>query len=229
MKLLHGETAGRLVSERIGAPETSLTTLKQVPANKRVNGQVFEILTGDAKGTFWRWTDAATCNGDDVLAVTPSDAPSTGRFMRCPGAAMLEVTFYATTPSGTALLTVPSNTILQLNDFGVAVSRIFTGVATAVAGLSSSNVVGHTGLFNFIGSTVQTQLNQYFSATANGTGIAFLPAPIALIGSVASGLFERPVRPWLKGGDTLRQDGGGWGTGIGQWLIAANILTNPGV
>lgn len=227
MKLLYGDRAAQLVSERIGAPVASLTVLKQTPADRRVDGQIFHVMDDD---TLWYWNDEATATGDDVLAVRPNDLPSTGRFMRMPGAAMLAVPFYATTPSGTALLTVPSNTVLQLNDFGVRVSRIFTGVATAVAGLSSSNLVGHTGAYNLVGSTVQTQLNQYFSATANGTGVSFLMAPIALgAAGVASGVVESPVRPWMKGGDTLRADGGGFGTGVGAWLVACNILQNPGV
>ncbi len=223
-KLLYGDSAARLVSERIGAPETSITTLKQIPANKRVNGQVFQILTGDGQNTLWQWVDAATATGDDVLAITPSDAPSTGRFMRCPGAAMLAVTFFATTPSGTALLTVPSATILQPLDFGVRVSRRFTGVASALAGLSSSNHFGHTGIFGFIGSMVATNLDNAFSPTSAGTAITFQMA------AVASGSFDTRVnsRQWMKGGDTFRQDGGGWGTGVGQWLISCNVLQNPG-
>lgn len=224
-KLLFGETAGRLVSERVGKPEATLTTLKQIPADRRVNGQVFEILGGDAANTLWEWVDAATCNGDDVLAAKPDDNPSTGRFMRKPGNHCLRVTFYATTPSGTALLTIPSGSILQPLDFGIAVSRRFTGVATALAGLSSSNHWGHTGLFGFIGSCIATTLDHAFSPTAAGTGITFQMAP------VASGSFDNRTnsRLWMKGGDTFRQDGGGWGTGVGQWLISANLLANPGV
>lgn len=224
IKLLFGDRAAQLVSERVGAPVASLTVLKQTPANRRVDNQVFHVADDD---TWWFWNDEATCSGDDVLAVTPNDSPSTGRFMRMPGMAMLAVTFYATTPSGTALVTVPSNTILQLHDFGVKVSRIFTGAAGAVVGLSSSNLVGHTGVFNLIGSCVQTTLNQAFSATAAGTGVSFQMAPVAS-GSAYAG--RTAVRPWMKGGDTLRHDvGTAYGTGVGQWIIAAHILQNPGV
>lgn len=230
MKLLHGETAGRLVSERIGAPVASLSVLKQIPADRRVDGQIFHVKDSN---TYWQFERDATCNGDDLLAVKPNDNPSTGRFMRMPGAAMLAVPFYATTPSGTALLTVPSNTLVQIDGGSIAirVSRVFTGVATAVAGLSSSNLFGHTGPYNIAGSAIATQLNNYFSATGNGTGAgAALIAPLALgAQGVASGAVESPIRPLMKGGDTLRQDGGGWGTGVGEWLVACQILQNPGL
>jgi hypothetical protein len=224
-KLLYGDSAARLVSERIAKAQATVAALKSIPADKRVNGQVVQIL---ADNTLWQWVDAATAAGDDVLAINPSDSPATGRWMRMPGRAMLKVPFYATTPSGTSVLTVPSNTIIDLDvgNFGLRVSRIFTGVATALAGLSSRNHPGHTGAFDFIGSCVATQLNASFSATAAGTGIAFVMAPIP---SGVEDVGRRAVRPWLKGGDTLRQDGGGWGTGIGEWLVSCNILQNPGV
>jgi hypothetical protein len=224
MKLNFGETAGRLVSERIGAPVASLTVLKQTPADRRVEGQVFHVTEDD---TWWQWNDEATATGDNVLCANPNDAPSTGRFMRMPGAAMLALNFYATTPTGTNLLTVPSNTILQPLEFGVKVSRIFTGASNACVALSSTNHAGHTGFANFAGSCVQTQLNQMFSATAAGTGVDFQMAPIA------SGTFDsnNNKRLWMKGGDTFRHDviGAAFGTGIGQWLVACNILKNPGV
>lgn len=221
MRLLYGDSAARLVSQRIAEPVATIAALKQIPADRRVDGMIVQVLDYN---TVWQYSNDATSTGDDVLAVNPTDAPSAGRWMRMPGNVMLAIPFYATTPSGTALLTVPSGTILQPVDYGIRVSRIFTGVATAVAGLSSSNYDGHTGLFNIVGSTVATQLNESFSATAAGTGVAFIMAPVASGTADHSGL----RRPWMKGGDTLRQDGGGWGTGVGEWLLSCNILQNPG-
>lgn len=224
MKLLFGDRAAQLVSERIGASVATLTVLKQTPANRRVEGQVFHVTMND---TWWHWNDEATATGDDVLAVNPNDAPTTGRFMRMPGHALLRLPFTATMPTGTNLLTVPSNTILELQDFGVYVSRIFTGASTACVAISSTNHPAHTGVANFAGSCVQTQLNQMFSATAAGTGVDFQMAPIA------SGTFDSHAtkRAWLKGGDTLRHDviGAAFGTGIGDWLVSCNILKNPGI
>ena len=224
IKLLFGDRAAQLVSQRIGAPVATLTVLKQTPSDRRVDGQIFHVLDDD---TFWHWNDEATATNDDVLAVNPNDAPTTGRFMRLPGAAMLALTFYATTPTGTNLLTVPSNTILQPLEFGVKVTRIFTGASTAAVALSSTKHPSHTGIANFAGSCVQTQLNEMFSATAAGTGVDFQMAP------VASGTFDTHdnKRRWMKGGDTFRHDviGSAFGTGIGQWLVACNILKNPGI
>jgi hypothetical protein len=224
MKLLFGDRAAQLVSERIGAPVASITVLKQTPADRRVDNQVFHVTDDD---TWWFWNDEAVASNDDVLCVRPNDAPTTGRFMRMPGAALLKLTFYATTVDATALLTVPSNTILQPLEFGVTVSRIFTGASNAVVGLSSSNHPGHTGVANFAGSCVATQLNHMFSATAAGTGVDFQMAPIA------SGTWDSHAnkRTWMKGGDTFRHDakGANFGTGVGQWLVACNILKNPGV
>ena len=213
----------------MAAPVASVTVMKQTPADRRVDGQVFTCTDHD---THWVWNDEATATGDDVLAARPNDAPTAGRFMRVTGATLLRIPFYATTPSGTALLTVPSNTILQLADFGVYVSRIFTGPAASVVGLSSSNLRGHTGAYDLIGSCTPSQLNNMFSATGAGTGVDFqmAPHPMPLVPTGASEFRSEFRRPWMKGGDTLRQDvGTGYGTGIGEWLVACNVLKNPGI
>jgi hypothetical protein len=224
MKLLHGDAAARLVSERIGTPVATLTVLKSTPASRRVNGQIFHCL---ADNTVWEWVDAAVCSGDDVLAVNPTDAPSTGRFMRMPGRALLALDFTATTPTGTNLLTVPSNTILRPDDFAVKVTRVFTGASNAAIALSSSNILGKTGAAQFMGTFVATMLNNAVGPTAGGTGTDFHMSP------VASGTFDTfgNRRRWMKGGDTFRLDviGAQFGTGVGQVLVACDILKNPGV
>lgn len=224
MKLLYGDSAARLVSQRVAEPVASITVLKQTPADRRVAGQVVHILDSN---TAWQWAEDATCSGDDVLAINPNDAPSTGRWMRMPGLALLALPFLATTPDATNLLTVPSGTVLEPIEFGVRVSRIFTGASNAMVGLSSSNHPGHTGAANFAGSAVATHLNHQFSATACGTGVDFRMAVIA------SGTWDSYAnqRAWMKGGDTFRHDakGSNFGTGVGEWLVSCNILQNPGV
>lgn len=224
MRLLHGDHAARLVSQRIAEAVATLTVLKQIPADRRVDGMIVHVQSDN---TVWQYNEDAVATGDDVLAAKPSDNPSTGRWMRAPGAALLALTFYATTVDATTLLTVPSGTILEPVEFGVRVSRIFTGAANCMVGLSSSNHPGHTGAANFAGSCVATHLNHQFSATACGTGVDFRMAPIA------SGTWDSYAnqRAWMKGGDTFRHDakGANFGTGIGQWLVSCNILQNPGV
>lgn len=215
MKLQYGDSAAREVSERIGHQVATLAILKQTPVDRRVDGQVFHVL---ADNTLWQWVDEAVAAGDDVLAATPDDAPSTGRFMRMPGGALLAMTFLATTPTGTNLLTVPSGSIVAPKEFGYRISRVFTGPANAALAVSSSNHPGHTGVGGFMGSMVATQLNN--------TGAAFQ------MSVVASGTFDTVAnrRTWLKGGDTIRLDviGANFGTGIGQVLLACDILQNPG-
>jgi hypothetical protein len=225
--LKYGDAAARLVSQRVAAPETSIATLKQIPADKRAQGMVVQIMTGDARNTLWQYESTSATTGDDVLCITPSDAPSAGRWMRMPGYALLRLPFAATTPTGTNLLTVPSNSILRLEDFAWGgVSLVFTGAANCGVAVSSSNHPTHTGVGAFLPSAVATNLNNWFSGTANGTGIPFN------MGLVASGTFDthNNKRPWMKGGDTIRLDviGAQFGTGIGAVLVACNVLQNPG-
>lgn len=228
-RLNFGDKAAQLVSERIARPESTIATLKTLPANKRVDGMIAQILSGDAKNTLWVWRDAATASGDDVLAIRPSDltAAQAGRWMRAPGFAQLVLPITATMPNGTVLLTVPSNTILKLEEFAIGVpSLVFTGASNAAIAVSSSNHPGHTGIGNFLPSAVATNLNHWFSPTANGTGVAFN------MHMVASGTFDshNNKRPWMKGGDTIKLDvmGANFGTGLGSILVACNVLQNPG-
>lgn len=227
-RLNWGDKAAQLVSERTARPESTIATLKTIPANKRVNGMIVHILTGDAQNTQWHWVDASTTTGDDVLAITPSDNPSAGRWLRLPGFAMLALPFLATTPNNTVLLTVPSGSILDPLEFAWgAPSTVFTGASNAAVAVSSSNHPGHTGVGAFLGSAVATNLNQWFSATGNGTGCAFN------MGSVASGTFDTVLnrRGFMKGGDTIKLNvmGANFGTGAGSVLVACNVLRNPGV
>jgi hypothetical protein len=221
--LKHGDRAAQLVSQRVAAPIATVAALKAIKSDKCANGQVAHVTADD---TLWQYNTSSAVTGDDLLAITPGDSPSTGRWMRMPGAAMIAMTFYATTPTGTNLLTVPSNTILQPLDFGLKVTRVFTGPSNAAIAVSSTNHPGHTGVGGFMGSAVATLLNNVFSATAAGTGCDFQMGP------VASGTFNtlENKRAWMKGGDTVRLDviGAAFGTGVGQVLMACNILRNPG-
>lgn len=226
--LIYGDLAGRSTSQRIAAPVASVAALKAIGAAFRVDKQIVQIQGDLTTGgqTLWQWEDGATVSGDDILAIRPNDNPTTGRWMRLPGRALLAIQLLATTPTGTNLLTVPSGTILALHEFGYRVTRIFTGPSNAGIAISSTNHPLHTGVGGFAGSMVATQLNNLFSATAAGSGCDVRMFP------TASGTFDSIAnkRDWLKGGDTIRLDviGAGFGTGVGQVLIACDILQNPG-
>jgi hypothetical protein len=75
MKLHHGETAGRIVSGRIGEPTATTTSLKAVPANSRVDGQLFVVLNDYS---VWVYdADSAASASSTVLVPDAGD----GRFL----------------------------------------------------------------------------------------------------------------------------------------------------
>ena len=221
--LNHGEVAGRLVSQRVAAPVATVAALKAIKSDKCADGQVCHIQADD---TLWQYTIAAIAAGDDLLAITPGDSPATGRWMRLPGRALIAMTLMATTPTGTNLLVVPTGAIIAPHDFGLKVTRVFTGPSNAAIAISSSNHPQHTGIGGFMGSAVATQLNNAFQGTSAGTGMDFRMGP------VASGTFDSygNRREWMKPGDTIRLDviGAQFGTGVGQVLMACDILKNSG-
>lgn len=218
MKLQYGDSAARLVSERIAQPVATLALLRGIPDKRRVAGMVALVLDSN---TVWQFDADSTLTGDNVLVVAPTDALG-GRWLRMPGGAMLALPIYATTPDATALLTVPTGCLIKLHEFGWRVDRVFTGASNACLAVSSSNHPGHTGVGNFAASMVATQLNNM----TVGTGCDYQ------LGPVASGTFDShaTTRRWMKPGDTIRLDvvGANFGTGVGAVLVACEILKNAG-
>ena len=64
MKLNYGDSAARLVSERIAAPVATLTALKAIPADRRVDGMVALV---QSNYSLWQFCAASALTGDDVL------------------------------------------------------------------------------------------------------------------------------------------------------------------
>ena len=145
MKLLHGDAAARLVSERIAAPVASLTELKAIPANRRTHGMLAVNL---ADGSRWRFHSTSALTGDDLITVTP-DA-GTGRWLRMPGAFELKMPIAFGTADAAALFTTPAGALVQFDEFYWDVTVGFTGGASSAIGLSS-NKTGATTKGDLLG------------------------------------------------------------------------------
>lgn len=136
MKLLHGDAAARDVSERIGAPVASLTALKAIPADRRVDGQVFLNLADDS---LWQFNAASSLTGNDILVATPG--AGSGRFLRMPGACALELPFTFATADAAALLTMQAGQEFHVDlahGFAWRIAVSMTGGTTPAIGVSSN-------------------------------------------------------------------------------------------
>lgn len=75
MKLKYGDAAARQVSGRIGDPTATTTTLKAIPADRRVDGQLFLVL---ADSSLWAFDADSSASASSTVLVP--DAGS-GRFL----------------------------------------------------------------------------------------------------------------------------------------------------
>lgn len=133
MKLNYGDIAAQQVSERIGTPVATLAALKSIPADRRVNGQLFLCL---ADNTLWKYHSSSSITGDDVLVATP-DAGS-GRFLRMPGAGKFELAFTFATADAAVLLTMQAGQELAVERVLWRISADMTGGAASAIGVSSN-------------------------------------------------------------------------------------------
>lgn len=133
MKLNYGDLAAQKVSERIGEPVATLTALKAIPADRRVDGQVFLCL---ADNVLWKFSSASALNGDDVLVAAP--AAGSGRFLRVPGAGKFELPITFATLDAAALLTMQAGQELAVSSAIWRVTADFTGGTGSAIGLSSN-------------------------------------------------------------------------------------------
>lgn len=131
--LLFGETAGRLVSQRIAAPVATLTALKGIPAANRVDGMLALVA---ADGSMWRFLLAGALTGDDLLVATPS--AGTGTWLRMPGAVDLRIPITFATADTTAILTMQAGQRLAVERLCWEVTADFTGGTASAIGCSSS-------------------------------------------------------------------------------------------
>ena len=119
------------------ASVATLTALKALedggPA--RVHGN--EVLV-DADGSRFYFHSTSTLTGDDVLVVTPSDAPTAGRWLRCAGVVDLALPFSYATTDGATLLTIPTGARLQLVSAHWEITADMTGGASSAIGVDSS-------------------------------------------------------------------------------------------
>lgn len=133
MKILYGDLAARLVSERYAAPVATLTELKGIPADRRVHGMQVLVL---ADGVRWRFHSTSVLTGDDLLVVAPT--AGSGVWLRLPGGCDLAIPITFATADTTALLTGQAGMRLAVERLAWEVTADFTGGSSSAIGVSSN-------------------------------------------------------------------------------------------
>lgn len=216
MKILHGDSAARLVSERIAAPTATITTMRAIPSSRAVDGMIVHVLADDS---LWQFDASCALTGDNILVAEPSDSGA-GAWLRLPGAALLSLPITYATADAAVLLTVPTGCILQPLEFAWKITADFTGGSSSAIGVSSSNLSGHTTKGDLLGGAAGD-----VAATLVASSGEFA---LGTIGTVFDDVASRRVL--MKPTETIRFDRitSAFTAGTGNVLVACNILKNLG-
>lgn len=134
--LKHGDRAAREISRRIGGTVADRATLALLQKSARDDGMIVKVASDRSE---WMFSLASTAaDTTQNLVVTPSDAPSTGAWLRVDNFVDLKLPIAFGTADATALFTVPAAFNLLLLRAYWEVIASFTGGAGAI-GVSSNN------------------------------------------------------------------------------------------
>lgn len=196
---------------------TALTDLKAITLDARaadgIEGRV-------ADGSRWKLSATSLLTGDDKLIVTPTDAPTAGRWLRAAGYADIAMPITFATADAAILLTVPAGCTLVPLEFWWTITTPFTGGAASAIGASSSTLAGKTTKGDLLGG-------------ATGDVLAALTAVLSpaqgTIGTQFDTLAKRRII--MRPTDTIRFDRitSAFTAGVGAVHMSALILTNNGV
>lgn len=212
-----GDLAAQQVSQRIAAPVATMTALKAPSSRFCVAGQLAHVLSDNS---IWQYAGSSALTGDDILVATPSDSPSTGRWLRKPGACKLSLSIGFGTLDAAVLLTIPTGARLQILEAFWYVTASFTGGSSSAIGVSSGTKTSFTTKGDLLGG-------------ATGDVLAGLAAGTALKpGTVGAGfdtLAKRRNNVW-EAADTVRFDRitSAFTAGAGAVILSCNLLENAG-
>jgi hypothetical protein len=192
---------------------TEAEALAMLPG-ERHDGMIVQL----DDGSLWRWNEASTLAAATGLIKTPDDAPTAGRFLRFPGAALITLPITFATADAAALLTVPTGCWLNLRELFWTVSASFTGGSSSAIGVSS-NKTNYTTKGDLLGG-------------ATGDVLATLAASAnPIMGTIGAGFDTLAKRRaiWFPG-NTIRFDRitSAFTAGVGAVNLIVDVLKNDG-
>jgi hypothetical protein len=138
LKLKFGDAAARQVSERIGAPTATTATLKATPADRRVDGQLFIVLSDSSMWVF----DVDSSAGASSTVLVP-DAGA-GRFL---AAALVASTTFTSFAGPRAVRGVVYANVSNLAAFTVSGNDGLTYVAGERVLLANQTTAAECGIY----------------------------------------------------------------------------------
>jgi hypothetical protein len=215
MLLTYGDTAAREVSKRIGAPVANAAEMIAIPADRRIDGQLFTDLSD---GSAWRFKLASSVADGAQSTLTRTPTAGSGRFLRLPGAARLALPITFATADAAVLLTVPAGCLLNLRELFWTVTADFTGGSSSAIGVSSTKT----------GFTTKGDLLGGAAGNVAAALTALLSPALGTIGAEFDTLAKRRVL-WLPA-EIIRFDRitSVFTAGAGAVNVICDVLQNDG-
>lgn len=212
--LSYGDTAAREVSKRHAGQFTSLALLKSLAPDRRIEGQEAIVTASNSR---WRFSLASALTGDDQLVLTP-DAGS-GRWLRMPGAVLLQLPIAFGTADAAVLLTLQAGQLMRLKELFWGITTNFTGGSSSAIGVSSTKT-GFTTKGDLLGGAAGDVAAALTTALSPASGV---------IGAGFDTLAKRRTALW-KATEILRFDRitSAFTAGAGFVNVEADLLSNDG-
>ncbi len=169
----------------------SLTVLRAIGPGERSDGMLVRVIPAASEPQMWKWVDASTLTHDGLLVATPTDAPTTGRWIRVDKYVDLALAVTKDTADAAVLFTVPVGFRLQLGIPWWEVTTSWTGGSASAIGLSSSN-------------TPLSTKGDLLGGTGGDVAAGLLSTGALAKGTIGTDI-NKPIA-FLVAGDTIRFD-----------------------
>lgn len=168
----YGDRVAQQVSQRVGAPVADLTALRGMKVKQRVSGMRVMVI---ADGSRWRWHASSVLTDDGILVANPTDAPTSGRWLREVGGLMLRAPIVFGTLDAAVLLVLQAGMLFDLHEAFWQVTADFTGGSSSAIGVSSNktNFTTKGDVLGGVGGNVAAALTAAGSPNLGTIGTGF--------------------------------------------------------
>jgi len=219
MLIVYGDRAAREVSRRIALSVADVTELAAIPGNRRVDGMLCMVKAAPRDGGgLWRFHPSSSLTANTHLVV----GTGTGRWLRMPGAIDIGIPITFATADAAVHLTMPTGSLLQLDDLFWEVTADWTGGAASTIGVSSNKTAPTSWV-------AKGDLLGGVAGDAAATLVASVGIVSGTVGTDMDTIAKRRGALW-KATDNFLHDRitSAFTAGTGYLHIVGNLLANNG-
>lgn len=201
-------------SAAVPASVATMAALTALTASNpaRTHGNIVDV---DADGSRWYWHSTSVLTADNILVDSADDAPTAGRWLRCPGDVDLALPFTYATADGAVLLTIPTGAIFALE-------RAYWEISTAMTGGSSAAIGVADSINTAAGDTLGGASGDVLATLTAGVKAGTIGAKMDALSEIHANLFQ------AAGNFTFERITSAFTAGAGNVHLVGKLLRNAG-